>query len=164
MKKSLVLGLGSNLGNRYYYIYLATQLLKKTFNSDVIVSNIYETAPWGNTNQSSFLNTAAVLSTSLDSKTCFKTIKEIEQHIGRKKGERWGPRSIDIDILFLEDEVSNQNDVEIPHPRIAERSFVLIPCADIVPQFVHPKLHETLLELSSKVDNDCELFVKQIKP
>lgn len=162
MKKSLVLGLGSNLGNRYYYIYKATQLLCEKFSAEVSVSNIYQTAPWGNTNQATFLNTVVVLETNLNATTCFKIIKEIEQYIGRTVSERWGPRSIDIDILFLGDEISNQDNVEIPHPRIAERSFVIIPAADLLPTFVHPKLGKTLSEIATNIQNDCQLFIRKI--
>jgi 2-amino-4-hydroxy-6-hydroxymethyldihydropteridine diphosphokinase len=158
MKKTMVLGLGSNLGNRYAYIYQAILEIEKTFGSSVISAQVYQTPPWGNTNQASFLNTVVKVSTDQDALSCFHSIKEIEQKVGRIKSERWGPRSIDIDILFYENDMVDLEDVTIPHPRIQDRSFVLIPLCDIMPEYIHPKLHKSLLELSKSVDNDCTVF------
>jgi 2-amino-4-hydroxy-6-hydroxymethyldihydropteridine diphosphokinase len=130
-KKTLVLALGSNLGNRYFSLYTACKLLANYFDSVVTLSNIYESEPWGNTNQPAFLNTVVTLKTADTPHQCLKKTQAIEQQMGRRKTVHWGPRNIDIDILFLEDEVFTSEHLTVPHPQIKNRNFVYVQLLDL---------------------------------
>ncbi len=138
MKKKLVLGLGSNIGNRYAYLLQAIHRLREATQEDLHVAKIYETPPWGDTKQSRFLNTAVYLETSLSIKETFQLIKEIETLGNRLKTRKWGPRSIDIDILFYSEEIVETEFLTVPHKYLHERAFVLAPLVDILPDFKHP--------------------------
>lgn len=158
MKNKLVLGLGSNLGNRYAYIYQATRQIQFVLENRGILSRIYSSPPWGETNQPAFLNAAFVIETKERVEFCFKTIKSIEKELGRKYVTRWGPRCIDIDILFFNEDIVSTEQLEVPHKHIAERAFVLAPLVDIIPNFMHPSAKKTMSELLDEINNDCEVF------
>ncbi|MCL4137650.1 UNVERIFIED_CONTAM: hypothetical protein GTU68_003141, partial [Idotea baltica] len=145
MKNKIFFALGSNVNNREEFIISAIFNLKSicTINN---ISNIYESKAWGNTNQGPFLNFCIEASTLLTPDELLKAIKEIEVKIGRKKREHWGPREIDIDILFYNNEIIEKEDLTIPHPYISERSFFLKPLAEINSNFIHPKLKKTIKE------------------
>ena len=83
--------------------------------------------------------------------------------MGRKKTEKWGPRLIDIDILFYESDIVNKNELMIPHRHLHERTFVLIPLQDILPHFIHPQINKTITELCNDLENDTSLFIKTVK-
>ena len=136
----LVVALGSNMGNRYAYLLQAKRLLGKKFGRSYKYSGVYETPPWGNTEQAQFLNSVACFSTDLPADECMQVCLDVEQKLGRSRSEKWGKRSIDLDILFYGGEVVNQDTVVIPHPEIANRAFVLRPLVEIIPSFVHPVL------------------------
>ena len=163
MKKKLVLSLGSNLGNRYAYLLMAIQKIEKSFESKPVIAHFYETPPCGNENQSRFINTAIYLHTAVPIEQCFNKIQDIEKEMGRKKTEKWGPRLIDIDILFYESDIVNKNELMIPHRHLHERSFVLIPLQDILPHFIHPRINKTITELCNDLENDTSLFIKTVK-
>ncbi len=158
MKKNLVLGLGSNLGNRYAYLQIAIKLIEQQFETASIKAKVYSTPPWGNTNQAAFLNTAVLVQTDFEAEKCFKIIKQIEQEVGRVRSEHWGPRCIDIDILFYDSLVVENEQLSIPHPQIQNRSFVLVPLNDIVPELTHPVLQKSVSKLCKLVPNDCVIF------
>lgn len=124
----------------------------KTRLDDSRVSYIYATKPWGNQDQPEFLNLCMSGKTSLTAMELFKFTSSIEKQLGRTKKEKWGPREIDIDILFYGDEVIKTQNLKIPHPFIAERAFVLVPLAEIAPDFVHPVLRLTASKLASAID------------
>ncbi len=112
-------------------------------------SSLYETEPFGKSDQDWFVNSVVEVTTHLSPELLFKACLAIETKMGRIRGEKWGPRIIDLDILFYDDCVFRESNLEVPHPGIAERSFVLVPLNEIAPDFVHPKLKkniETLLE------------------
>jgi 2-amino-4-hydroxy-6-hydroxymethyldihydropteridine diphosphokinase len=159
MKNKLVLGLGSNLGNRYAYIHQAKQLIELVLGAKGKLSNVYTSPPWGETNQPGFLNAALILETEKNIEFCFAAIKNTEKELGRIHIKRWGPRCIDIDILFFNDNILETDNLCVPHKNIAERAFVLAPLADIVPDFEHPITKKTMVELLQNLDNNCSLFI-----
>lgn len=148
----IYLGIGSNVGDRQNFIKNALSALSEQVQIEDI-SSIYRTEPWGNQDQPEFLNVCAGGSTTLPPKELLAFIKSVESVLGRTHSEKWGPREIDIDILFYNDEVVKFPGLNIPHPYLAERAFVLIPLAEIAADFVHPVLQSSISELASKVDS-----------
>jgi len=149
-KKRLVLSLGSNEGNREYYLNQGIQKLNLYLGAeqDFIRSEVYETEPWGNKNQNSFLNQVLLLESPVrETREILRICLEIEQELGRYRLEKWGPRTIDIDILFFENEIVNEKDLVIPHPEIANRRFILAPLVSLMPDFVHPILNKSMNQL-----------------
>ncbi|MGE0233004.1 MAG: 2-amino-4-hydroxy-6-hydroxymethyldihydropteridine diphosphokinase [Flavobacteriaceae bacterium] len=129
--------LGSNLGDRRANIDAALAALFKSGDiAFTAASSIYETRPWGVTDQPAFLNACAVGDTDLPAETLLARIKMIERALGRQPGERWGPRLIDIDILYLGTREVHAEDLAIPHRELFNRAFVLIPLAEIRPDLV----------------------------
>lgn len=149
------LGLGTNLGSREQNLSQALQSLANSPDLHIVrSSSIYETAPWGYTAQPSFLNCAVEVRTKLSPVELLALAKYIESDLGRQENFRYGPRLIDIDILLYGDETIHlsQPDLDIPHPRITERAFVLVPITEIAPEIIHPMLNVTLADLLEKVD------------
>lgn len=145
--------LGSNMGNREENLRMALDLLKQRLRMGQI-SSIYDTEPVGNTDQPRFLNLVCQVYTSLPPESLLATAKGIELKMGRLPGKVNSPRPIDIDILFYGKEVVDTPELVIPHPRIAERAFVLIPLAEIAPDLVHPVSHKTIKELLGEVKGE----------
>jgi 2-amino-4-hydroxy-6-hydroxymethyldihydropteridine diphosphokinase len=142
----IFLGLGSNIDDKEEHIRKALLSLSKICNIHRI-SHLYLTEPVENTKQDWFLNCVVEVETDLDPNKLLSCIKSIERNMGRTKTEKKGPRIIDIDILFYGDYVIKTKDLEIPHPLIQERLFVLQPMMDINPDFVHPVLKKSIREL-----------------
>ena len=134
---TVYLGLGSNLGDRKSNMRAAIEAVRHDPNCDVTaVSALYQTAPVGVTDQPDFLNAVIAARTTLPPSDLLKLCRDVEYSIGRKRTIRWGPRVIDIDILLYEDRILSGKDLAIPHPRIVERAFVLVPLAEIAPDVV----------------------------
>ncbi|MBO5130800.1 MAG: 2-amino-4-hydroxy-6-hydroxymethyldihydropteridine diphosphokinase [Clostridium sp.] len=126
------LGLGTNMGDRLEYLNSACILLSEYENINITKkSKIYETKAWGYTDQADFLNMCLEINTSLDEFQLLEVCGQVEQKLNRKRIIRWGPRTIDVDILFFNDIILNNEKLSIPHPRISERAFVLIPLMDL---------------------------------
>jgi len=142
------LGLGSNVGDREEYIEQAVFLLEKNQNIEVTkrASN-YETAPEGGVDQPPFINTAVQVRTKLPAHKLLEVCQEIETALGREREVEWGPRTIDIDILFYGDEIISDDKLQIPHPLVHERIFVLKPLKEIAPHVMHPILEKTMESL-----------------
>lgn len=129
------LSIGSNLGCRERYIKEAVEKLGKSPFCDVVkVSSLYETKPWGKTDQPSFLNNAVCVKTWWDGVTLLAYCQEIERELGRVRHEKWGPRTIDIDIICSDHGAFHGATLTIPHPFCTQRAFVLVPLCEIAPQ------------------------------
>lgn len=137
------IGLGSNLGDRADNLRNAIRAFSSTTGIEVKqVSSMYETEPVGGPPQSDYLNAVIEIDTVLGHRALFDACMTIEHALGRERGseERWGPRAIDLDLLSMGDLVVSDPDLEIPHPRLAERAFVLVPWSEIAPYVVVPGL------------------------
>lgn len=142
---TVYLSLGSNMGNRQGNLEKALDLLSQKLKLGP-VSSLYDTEPVGNINQPRFLNLVCQVDTNLDPERLLALAKGIESKMGRT-GKSGAPRPIDIDILFYGDRVINTPELVIPHPRLTERAFVLIPLAEIAPDLVYPVSGQTVREL-----------------
>jgi 2-amino-4-hydroxy-6-hydroxymethyldihydropteridine diphosphokinase len=141
------LGLGSNLGNRARNIYGALRLLGSSVALGE-VSRLYETEPVGLALQPWFLNLACRAKTDLQPLQLLVVAKGIERRMGRKEGVRFGPRVVDVDLLLYDHLVLETDELQIPHPRLHERGFVLIPLRELAPDLVHPLLGHTISDLA----------------
>lgn len=146
MDNTVYLALGSNLGDRLANLKRAIAALSPQMEVKA-KSHVYETPPWGFEDQPKFLNQVIQVNTYLAPEPLLKHLKRLEVTLGRKATFPNGPRLIDIDILFYDDLVLNTPSLEIPHPRLHERGFVLLPLADIAPDWVHPVLKKSVREL-----------------
>ena len=146
MDHVVYLALGTNLGNRLANLNTAVGNLTPQMNVRK-KSSVYETPPWGFADQPAFLNQVVMVETYEGPERLLKHLKRLETALGRVPNFQNGPRLIDIDILFYDDLVLDTASLVIPHPRLHERTFVLVPLADIAPDLVHPVLHKSVHEL-----------------
>ena len=140
----LVIQLGSNLGQREIYLARARARCEALIGRITQQSSIYETAPWGVFDQDNFLNQVFIIDTDLSATECLHHCQSIEEELGRQREVKWGPRTIDIDLLFLEQEQVNTKELKLPHPFIQERRFVLVPLCEILPEWIHPNIGLTV--------------------
>lgn len=148
MNKAILL-IGGNLGDRTGHLQQAVEQIDKQVGKVEKISSLYETAAWGHVEQPDYLNQAILVSTGMDARTLLQTVLAIEHNIGRIRRQKWGARVIDIDIIFYNDAIINEPDLKIPHPQMQFRQFVLVPLKEIIPDWQHPVLHQsvsTLLE------------------
>ena len=146
------IGLGSNLGDREANLRQALEHLAQTPDTAVVrASSLYDTEPVGVEEQPHFLNAVAQLETQLTPQQLLWNLKLIERRLGRVRSQRWGPRTLDLDLLLYEDLVLDEDDLQIPHPELAKRSFVLVPLVELDPLLVHPATGETMLALLQKL-------------
>ena len=146
------MGIGSNLGDREGNVKKSLSMLEQRGVAVMKLSSMYETKPWGVTDQPSFINAASVVETSLAPRDLLTALKDIEKRMGRLfTNTHWGPRVIDLDILFYEDRVINEPDLKIPHPLIAQRSFVLDPLFEIAPETVDPQTQKTVSRMRDEL-------------
>lgn len=143
---------GGNIGNRQEQLAFAAKLIEERCGVIIDRSSIYETAAWGKTDQASFLNQAIVVETSLNAKDLLSEILYIENLMGRDRLEKFGPRTIDIDIIFFNHQIINQPGLIVPHPEMANRRFVLAPLNEVIPAYIHPQYYKTVTELL----NECK--------
>ena len=155
---NVYLGLGTNLGDRKQNISKAIEAisLKMSISKQ---SSLYETTAWGYTNQPDFLNQVIQVETNMSPLRLLNFLKKTEVKLGRVENFRYGPRLIDIDILFYDDLIKTTSRLQIPHPRIPERAFVLVPLNEIAPGYVHPVLQKTIAELLTKLPNKTGVWL-----
>jgi 2-amino-4-hydroxy-6-hydroxymethyldihydropteridine diphosphokinase len=151
---------GGNIGNRQEELNNAARLIQERCGTIIDRSSLYETAAWGKTDQESFLNQALVLETTLNARDLLNEILYIENLMGRDRVEKYGPRIIDIDIIFFNHQVIRENGLIIPHPEMAKRRFVLEPLNQVIPAYIHPIYYKTVSELLDQCDDS--LPVKKI--
>ena len=145
------------MGNREETLENAGILIRQYCGTITALSSLYETAAWGNTNQASFLNQALEIDTDLQPGQLLRQILKIETRIGRIREEKYGPRVIDVDILFYNEEVHNYPSLKLPHPEIQNRRFVLVPLAEIAAGFIHPVLNKSIAELLDECPDPLEV-------
>jgi len=144
------LSLGSNIGERQNHLERAVEILNQTENISVTgVSSFYETDPWGYEDQDAFLNIVVGLDTNLSPQQLLTKCQDIESELKRVRLIHWGPRTIDVDILTFEDYTSQSAELSVPHPRMTERGFVLVPLHELAPELIvnGKKISEWLLEV-----------------
>jgi 2-amino-4-hydroxy-6-hydroxymethyldihydropteridine diphosphokinase len=151
--KRVFVGIGSNLGDREFLIRKAVEGLRELPHTSVLrVSSLYDTDPVGDVVQPPFLNAVAWLESELDARALLWHLLLIERRMGRVRTQRWGPRSIDLDLLFHGDLVLDEPDLQVPHPEAHRRAFVLQPMLELDPDFVHPVTGETVRKMVKKLD------------
>jgi 2-amino-4-hydroxy-6-hydroxymethyldihydropteridine diphosphokinase len=148
----LILLLGANLGDRVDTLRKAVSLIKERIGSVDQQSSLYKTAAWGVTDQPDFLNQVVRIDTDLTPESVLEQTQRTEQELGRIRREKWGARAIDIDILYYGQRIIHTETLTIPHPYLHQRRFTLVPLAEVAPDFIHPILQKTTLELLA----DCE--------
>ena len=141
--------IGGNLGDRMQHISTALNLIQQSVGEIILQSSVYETKAWGVEQQPDFLNLALMVNTELGPLAILDRTQQIETELGRsrKEDEKWGARTMDIDILFYDDQIIDADRLQIPHPFIAQRKFVLLPLFEISPDFIHPVSKESIKTL-----------------
>jgi 2-amino-4-hydroxy-6-hydroxymethyldihydropteridine diphosphokinase len=149
------IGIGSNLGDKLHHCEKAiSEILKIDRHKLLAKSSLFKTQPIGYTSQDWFVNGVIKIETDLEAPKLLRTLKDIESLLGRTKTFRWGPRTIDLDILFFDEIEIHTEELQIPHPHIQDRQFVLIPLAEIDRNLVHPVLKKTVYELLNNFKED----------
>jgi 2-amino-4-hydroxy-6-hydroxymethyldihydropteridine diphosphokinase len=152
--------LGSNLGDRQYFLQQAISLIEKNIAPVEKQSSVYETQSWGKADAPDYLNQVITLETNLNAPEVLHKVLEVELMLGREREEKWGSRTIDIDMLFYGDEIINTDNLQIPHPELHKRRFTLEPLAEIDPGFIHPVLKKTISEIKNELKDS--LIVKKL--
>ncbi len=157
---NLILHAGSNQGQRAAFLQLAATAVSNRIGPIYKMSAIYETAAWGITKQSPFLNQAWWIQTELSPQAALEEVLDIERENGRKRDQKWGPRIIDIDLIFYDDIILESATLMLPHPWMQQRRFVLVPLVEIIPEWKHPVLAQTVQELLAicKDEGEVELW------
>jgi 2-amino-4-hydroxy-6-hydroxymethyldihydropteridine diphosphokinase len=155
----VLLLLGSNLGDRKSFMRQAIDLIESRIAPIKKASAVYETQSWGKADAPDYLNQVVLLETSMAPRKILEHILVIEIVLGRKREEKWGSRTIDIDILFYGQEIINEEGLNIPHPELHKRRFTLEPLNEIAPGWVHPILNKKISQLKTELSDD--LIVKK---
>jgi len=158
--KDVFLLLGSNLGDRHQLLQLAGDFIIDEVGQLVKKSSVYETQSWGKSDEPDYLNQVLWLQTDLSALDVLEKILAIELKMGRVRAEKWGARTIDIDILFYGDEVIVEPNLKVPHPQLQNRRFTLEPLAEIAPDWIHPVFNKNISQLKNELMDD--LIVKKL--
>jgi 2-amino-4-hydroxy-6-hydroxymethyldihydropteridine diphosphokinase len=158
LKKAYLL-IGSNMGERKKYLTQAMGLIQKYIGKIKKQSRLYETQAWGNTHQPDFLNQALLVETPQLPTDILKNILKIEAEMGRIRTEKWAERTIDIDILLIDNQVINTKDLVVPHPQLHQRNFALIPLMEIGGDVEHPVLNKTIDEVYDECKDSLDVFL-----
>ncbi len=149
---------GGNMGDRLQILKKALEEITIQIGAVIKKSSLYETAPWGIADQPAFLNQVLLAQTTLSPQEILKTILSIEINMGRKRNEKFGPRIIDIDLLFYNDLILQSPDLVIPHPEIANRRFVLVPLVELNKNLKHPVLKESVFQLLNECPDHLQVM------
>ncbi|EHQ30056.1 2-amino-4-hydroxy-6-hydroxymethyldihydropteridine diphosphokinase [Mucilaginibacter paludis] len=140
--------LGSNMGNRQLFLENAISQIETLVGPVIRQSAVHQTLAWGKTDEPDYLNQVLLVETAMPARQLLQTILGIEKQLGRERKEKWGSRTIDIDILFYGNEVINEPDLVVPHPQLHNRKFTLAPLAEIAPGYIHPVLLQSIAQLN----------------
>ncbi len=159
-KHTVFLLLGSNIHPRVVYLHKATELINILIGDVIITSYLYESEPWGFEAPVAFLNQVVCVETVLEPVEILKKTQDIERQLGRteKSNGTYASRTLDIDILFFDDEIINLPELTVPHAQMAHRRFTLMPLAETAPQKEHPVLKKTCLQLLAECADECEVW------
>lgn len=157
----IYLGIGGNEGNRAHFLAKTRERIAERIGHIEKCSSIYQTAAWGETNQKDFYNQVLFIKTKYTAQESMNLCLEIEKELGRERKQKWGSRTIDIDILFYGRAIINSKKLIIPHPHLHKRNFVLVPMHEIAPHFIHPVLRKKIFTLLR--NSPDELAVKKVK-
>lgn len=152
--------LGSNLGDRKKFLDEAIHHIEADIAPVIKISPVYETQSWGKSDAPDYLNQVISIKTDLPAREILHKILSIELILGRKREEKWGSRTIDIDILFYGQDIINEHGLQIPHPELHKRRFTLEPLSDIAPDLIHPDYNKTILQLKNELMDN--LIVKKL--
>ena len=136
--------IGGNVGDRAANLQTALRRIAETCGTITSTSSLYETAAWGNTNQPSFYNQAVVVNSTLSPEALMDQLLDIELEMGRIRTQKYDPRTIDLDILMIDDLVLNTEKLTIPHPQMQNRRFALLPLAEVAPTLIHPLFDQSI--------------------
>ncbi len=158
MGSQVFIGVGSNLGNRQAYYQKALDLMADLSRTSIVCrSSLYETEPIGEA-KNWYINGVVELETSLSPQQLLSHLQKIESALGRKRTKKWASRTIDLDILLFDKQIVSEEQLQIPHPEMHRRRFVLLPLSELAPQFVHPLLGETVAELLAGLADDKQVL------
>jgi 2-amino-4-hydroxy-6-hydroxymethyldihydropteridine diphosphokinase len=153
---------GSNIGDRVGYLQQANMLLKDTEGITVTdISSIYETEPVGFKDQEWFANAVLKIETTLTPQELLRECMRIEKQLGRNRNEeeRWGPRTLDLDILFYDNEIIMEESLQIPHPRMHQRAYALVPMLELDPDFIHPIIKKSVMKIHDELEDPEEVYL-----
>jgi 2-amino-4-hydroxy-6-hydroxymethyldihydropteridine diphosphokinase len=150
------LSLGGNLGNTIEIFQNSMEILTKKVGKITQLSSLYQTAAWGPIPQNDFINQVIEVETKLSAQELMDILLEIELKQGRVRQERWGPRTLDLDIIFFGEQLISTESLEIPHPRMEDRKFVLIPMVEINPNLIHPISRKSIRQILLECKDECD--------
>lgn len=160
-KNQVFISLGTNLGDRRQNLINAVHAIELTLGEIIKQSSLYETKPWGKSNQPDFLNQVVQIQVDKTPQECLNKLSSIERQMGRKRNEKWGARIIDLDLLYVNDQLINTEKLILPHPGIPNRRFVLVPMTEIAPEFIHPYLQKNQKQLLEECTDTLDVKVLQ---
>lgn len=149
--------MGGNEGQTFSNLKSAIELIGKKLGPVTAISSFYTTKAWGPVPQPDFINVAIAIKTIFPPLYCLKTVLDIERSFGRRRTIKYGPRTLDIDIIYYGHEILNHPDLKLPHPEMSKRQFVLVPLSEIAPKFKHPVFHKNNLQLLQQSKDTLEV-------
>jgi 2-amino-4-hydroxy-6-hydroxymethyldihydropteridine diphosphokinase len=151
------LGIGGNLGDKWQNIIDCKQFIAAQIGPILQASKVYQTKAWGNHDQADFYNQVLICNTTYDCTEVLHICQQIEAQLKRQRIQKWGERTMDIDILFFNDAIIHQENCTIPHPHLHQRKFVLVPLQEIDAQFVHPVFHKSIDTLLKECSDELDI-------